>query len=99
METTALQLFLKVSEKYEELKAGLVVICAEAKDLEVVTIHDRVYKIQFFLGGDLFLAVCGIEAANCEHACIWCPKCLRWEMTRNWSIQDQSKGARTIRDH
>ena len=65
---------LKVSEKYEELVAGLEDICTEAKDLEVVTVRDKVYKIQFFLGGDFkFLAVvCGIEAANSEHACIWC---------------------------
>lgn len=81
--------------------AGLKDICAEAKDLEVVTVRDKVYKIQFFFGGDLkFLAICGIEAANSEHACIWC-KCQkrqRWDMTRNWSISDQSKGARTIEE-
>ena len=93
---------LKVSEKYEELVAGLEDICTEAKDLEVITVREKVYKIQFFLGGDLkFLAVvCGIEAANSEHACIWCkcPKRQRWDMTRNWSISDQSKGARTIEE-
>ena len=65
-----------MSEKYEELVAGLEDICTEAKDLEVVTVRDKVYKIQFFLGEDLkFLAVvCGIEAANSGHPCIWC-KC------------------------
>ena len=33
---------LKVSEKYEELVAGLEDICTEAKDLEVATIGDSV---------------------------------------------------------
>ena len=93
---------LRVSEKYEELKDGMEDIIAEAKDLEVLTIHDKVYSIQFFLGGDLkFLAaVCGIEAANSEHACIWCkcPKKERWNMALTWSIQDQPKGARTVEE-
>ena len=40
---------LKVSEKYEELVAGLEDICTEAKDLEVITVREKVYKIQFFL--------------------------------------------------
>ena len=43
---------LKVSEKYEDLMAGLEDICAEAKDLESLTIKDKVYNVQFFLGGD-----------------------------------------------
>ena len=93
---------LRVSEKYEELKDGLEDIIAEAKDLEVLTIRDKVYTIQFFLGGDLkFLAaVCGVEAANAEHACVWCkcPKNQRWDMSLTWSIQDQSKGARTVEE-
>ena len=49
---------LKTSEKYEELRAGLEDICDEAKDLQVVTIDGHVFKIQFFLGGDMkFLAM------------------------------------------
>jgi len=44
--------------------------------------------------------VCGIEAANANHACIWCkfPKRLRWGMTKEWSIVEQAKGARTIEE-
>jgi hypothetical protein len=49
--------------------------------------------------GDLkFLAiVCGIEAVNAKYACIWC-KCAsgdRWDMNKDWSAFDVSKGART----
>lgn len=49
----------------------------EAKDIDVLKINDKVYRVQFYLGGDLkCLAVgCGIEAATCEHACVWC-KCI-----------------------
>ena len=43
---------LKVSEKHEELQAGLEDIYSEAKDIEVVTIEDQVYKIQLYLGGN-----------------------------------------------
>ena len=59
---------LKVSEKYEDLMAGLEDICAEAKDLESLTIKDKVYNVQFFQDGDWkFLAVvCSLEAATSE---------------------------------
>ena len=93
---------LKVLEKYEQLEAGLQDICAEAKDLEVVTIEDQVYRIKFYLGGDLkFLAlVCGIESANAEHACVWCkcPKSKWADMTIQWSITDPKKGVRNIEE-
>lgn len=67
---------LKVSENYEDLAAGLEDVCVEAENLEVLTVKDKVYKVQFFLGGDMkFLAVvCGVEAATSEYACVWC-KC------------------------
>ena len=93
---------LQTGESYNDLAKGLEDICTEAKDLEVLTVGEKVNRIQFFLGGDLkFLAiVCGIEAANADHACIWCkcPKDLRSDMTKQWSIKDQTKGARTIEE-
>ena len=93
---------LKIGEKYEELAAGLQDIIAEAENCEVVNVDDKVYNIEFYLGGDLkFLAiVCGIDAANADHACIWCkcPKEKRDDMTIEWSITDVSKGARTIEE-
>ena len=48
--------------------AGLEDICAEAKDLESLTIKDKVYNVQFFQDGDWkFLAVvCSLEAATSE---------------------------------
>ena len=93
---------LKIGEKYEELAAGLQDIIAEAENCEAVNIDDKVYNIEFYLGGDLkFLAiVCGIDAANADHACIWCkcPKEKQDDMTIEWSIIDVSKGAQTIEE-
>ena len=94
---------LKVKESdYDELFSSLSDIIQEAKDLQCITVEESVLRIQYFLGGDLkFLAVsCGIESASCDHACIWCkcPKADRYDMTKEWSIFDVEKGARTIED-
>lgn len=93
---------LKVAENYDELAAGLEDIIKEATDLEVLTINDKVFKLQFFLGGDWkFLAVvCGLESATSEYACIWCkcPKGQRWDMNLTWSLADPSKGGRTVQE-
>ena len=71
--------------------------------MEVLTVDGKVYKIQFFLGGDLrFLAVvCGVEAANDDHACVWCkcPKIKRSDMKEQWSITDTEGGIELSRRH
>ena len=81
---------MKTGESYDDLAKGIEDICTEAKDLEVLTTGEKVYRIQFFLVGDLkFLAiVCGIEAANADHACIRCkcPKNLRSDMTQFYHV-------------
>lgn len=63
---------LKVSENYDELAAGLHDILQEARDLEIVTVEDKVFKLEYYLGGDWkFLAlVCGLESAMSEYSCI-----------------------------
>ena len=40
--------------------------------MEVLTIQDQVYTIQFYLGGDLKILakLCGIESATAVHACV-----------------------------
>lgn len=63
---------------------------------------DKVYNIQFFLGGDWkYLAtICGIESATAEYSCIWC-KCSKSQRANtdlDWSITDTSKGARTTKE-
>ena len=90
----------KMAETYENLAAALEDICNEGKEMRSITTDDKWYEIETYLGGDLkFLAmVCGNDAANCEHACIWCkcPTSARWDMSQEWSITDIAKGARTI---
>lgn len=53
---------LKLTEIYEDLAAGLAGICDEAKDIEMLKVNEKVFKVEFYLGGDLkFVAVvCGI---------------------------------------
>ena len=74
--------------------------CEQAKDLEVVTIKEKVFKIIWFLGGDWkFLAtVCGLDSATSEYSCIWCkcPKKQRFDIDLQWSISDLNKGARIV---
>ena len=93
---------LKVAEDYDDLAAGLEDIINEATDLEVLTVNEKVFKLQYFLGGDWkFLAVvCGLEAATSEYACIWCkcPKGKRWDMSLTWSLTDPEKGGRTVEE-
>ena len=93
---------LKIGESYEELLVGLKDICEEAKDIEVISIKQKVYTIIWFLGGDWkFLStICGLDSATAEHVCIWCkcPKDERFDMTKQWSLSDLSKGARTMQE-
>ena len=64
------------------------------------TFSETVYTVEQFLGGDWkFLAlVCGLDAANADHACIWCkcPKSKCWNMCLELSLTDPKKGAWTI---
>ena len=91
-----------MAENYENLAATLEDICNEGKQLKSITIDDKSYEIETYLGGDLkFLAmVCGIDAANCEHSSVWCkcPRLQRWDMSQEWSISDTTKGARTVEE-
>ena len=39
---------MKIQETYDMLAARLQDICSEARDLEVITIEDKVHNIKFF---------------------------------------------------
>ena len=78
-----------------KVSSGLKDICQEARDLDVITIDEKVYKITFFL-----TTVNGLESANADFACIWC-KCAKtqhFNMNLQWSNNDVKKGARTIEE-
>ena len=87
-------------EDYNSLKTSLADIVKEASELRSIKVRGKEHEIEYFFGGDLkFLAiVCGIEAANAKYACVWCKcsNCDRWDMSKDWSAFDVSKGARTI---
>ena len=71
-----------------KVSSGLKDICQEARDLDVITIDEKVYKITFFLA-----TVNGLESANADFACIWC-KCAKtqhFNMNLQWSNNDVKK--------
>ena len=94
---------LKVSESDDdEHFCALQDIIEEARDLNCVSVEDKVFKIDYYLGGDIkFLAtVCGIKGPTSEYSCIWCkcPKGDRYNMKLKWLITDKAFGARTVED-
>ena len=93
---------IEVPENYDAKVRALSDIVNEVSTLQSIEIGGNSHPIEYFMGGDMkFLAmVCGIEAANATFSCVWCkcPATDRWDMTREWSAFDTSKGARTIQE-
>ena len=58
------------SETYEELKAALSDMCAEAINLEVLTVGDGVSFFLEEIWSFWLLFVSGIQAATSEYSCI-----------------------------
>ena len=94
---------LKETESYESISVGLRDVIKEVSMIsrDGITVGGCTYAVEFYLGADWkFLAmVCGIDSANSKYACIWCicPKEDRYDTTKEWSITDVKKGARTIK--
>ncbi len=87
---------LQISEKYDALAGAPK---KPVSTLQSVTVDGKTHRVEYFLGGDMkFLALaCGIDAATSNHACVWC-KCHRndrWDMSKDWSAFDASKGIMT----
>ncbi len=61
-------------ECYDDLKIALKEFAEKISDLKEIEFEGIIYKIEFFLGGDLkFLAiVMGINAACSNYPCPWC---------------------------
>ncbi len=91
---------LKVKEDYEGLKSELRDLITEVHSLDSLVCSGVRYNISWFLGGDWkFLAtVCGIGAAISKYPCIWCecPKASLYDASKEWSLTDIRKGARTV---
>lgn len=93
---------LKTTESYDNLKESLSHLTAEMTKLSKVKVGGKHYNIEYFLGGDWkFLAcVCGLGAANQDHACIWykCPRNQRHDTQRVWSLSNSAQGARSLEE-
>ena len=93
---------LNIPEKYEDLAKSLEDICHEASHLDTIKLNGKTYKIELFMGGDMkfLLLIYGLDAANAQYSCLWCkcPASERWDMAKQWSFSDVSKGARTIEE-
>ena len=91
---------IKGTEEYDDLRDSLEDLRKEMGNLKEVNVNGHNFEIQYFLGGDWkFLAlVCGLGKANQDFAYIWCkcPRSLRWDTSKQWSITDPSYGARSI---
>lgn len=89
---------INTTENYDNLKESLADLNNEMSNLKEITVNNRKYSIEYFLGGDWkFLAcVCGLGAANQNFACIWCkcPRHERFDISKKWSFTDKSLGAR-----
>ena len=90
---------LKATESYNKLKTGLSDLTEEMEEMQQIEYQGKTIEIEYFLAGDWkFLAlVTGIRAANSNYPCIWC-KCskeMKYDMTHQWFITNQRKGART----
>ena len=88
------------TESYDVLATTLSDICDEVKTLTSIEVSGHTFHIEYFLCSDWkFLAIiCGLESATSTYACIWCrcPSGQRYNMSKEWSITDPKKGARTI---
>ena len=91
---------IKAGESHETLAGSLSDLITEMQDLKDISLDNEQFYFEFFLGGDWkFLAcMCGIGAANADHACIWC-RCARLDRCdtkKHWSILDPDNGAHTL---
>ncbi len=89
-------------EDNPSLKVALSSLIEEFEALSSVEVNGRQISIEKFIGGDLkFLnQVTGIGGFASTYSCVWCkcPKDLRYDMTKTWSMSDVKKGARTIEE-
>ena len=88
------------TERFDLLRESLSNLIQEVKTLLSITVNEFTFPIEYYLCGDLkFLAiVCGIESAMATYSCVWCTcaSSERHDMSKDWSITDVDKGARTI---
>ena len=93
---------LNARENYENLFNSLENIRDEIEQITTIAVNGVEYQVEFFLGADWkFLAlIVGIESASANYCCIWCicHTNERHVQSKEWSVRDKAKGARSIED-
>nr|XP_054750436.1 LOW QUALITY PROTEIN: uncharacterized protein LOC129256207 [Lytechinus pictus] len=93
---------LKCPETHSCLKVALSDLIEEFDGLSEITIDGKIVSVEKYLGGDLkFLnQVTGIASFASKYSCLWCkcPKESRYDMTKTWSMTDEMKGARSVKE-
>ena len=91
---------IKTKDDYIGIRDSLSDLRDEMRNLSSITCGGKTFQIEYFLGGDWkFLAtVCGLGPANQDFACIWClcPRSLRYDVSKSWSLTNLAQGARSI---
>ena len=92
----------KAPESYESLKVALEDIISEAKNMNTISINEKLYTLDYYLGGDLkFLnLVTGLDSNASRYSCIWCkcPAEERYNTKMEWSMSNPLKGARSVEE-
>ena len=90
---------IKSTEDYDNMAKALKKVAHDVKTMSKISVNGVKFSVEFFLGAYWkFLALTiGIKSASAKHFCIWC-KCTdkEWQIIGDWSIEDPTKGARTI---
>ena len=84
-------------ENYDQVKGCLKETLELLKDIESITIDDKIYHIKKYFAGDLkFLAlVYGINSATSDYPCLWCTCNMRnvFDINASWPISRSQKDA------
>ena len=71
---TNLGMFQIELECHDDLKGALKEVLDELKEIKLMEINGKNYKIEMKLGSDMkcIAFLLGLNAANAKHACCWC---------------------------
>lgn len=91
------------NENYDALVKCFKEIIKEFRQIEHLTLDDKQINLVFYYGADwkMLAQSLGLQSANSKYPCIWC-KCCKdefYDIEKEWSIVDPSKGCRTHEEH
>ena len=91
------------NENYDALVKCFKEIIKEFRQIEYLTLDDKRINLIFYFAADwkMLAQSLGLQSANSKYPCIWC-KCCKdqfYDIDKEWSITDTSKGCRTHEEH